>query len=141
MSSIVQITLDDNEYLVKTRNKVVKREPNYRRVGNGTMNKYGMQSIDLLEEVMNMSKAAQFVIKKIKDGISYETNYNPVVRLSRKTFTKSEQNYLDKGFKELQEKDLVRRIKQGHYMINPNALIPIKYEEALEIWLSAGGSV
>ena len=140
MSSIVQIQLQDNEYLVKSQIKEPKKQPNYYRVGNGTMNKHHIQSIDLLEEVMTMSKAAQMVIRLIKDEITYERDYNPVVKISRKELTKSEQNYLDKGFKELQEKDLVRRVKQGHYMINPNARIPPNYDEALVIWNAAGES-
>ena len=113
----------------------------YYRVGNGTMNKHKIQSIDLLEEVMAMSKPAQMVVRLIKDQITYDRDYNPVVKISRKTLTKSEQNYLDKGLKELFAKDLVRRIKQGHYMINPNALIPPNYEEALALWDSAGDTV
>ena len=138
MSSIVQIQLQDNEYLVKSQIKEPKKQPNYYRVGNGTMNKHKIQSIDLLEEVMTMSKPAQMVIRLIKDQITYDRDYNPVVRISRKTLTKSEQNYLDKGLKELFAKDLVRRVKQGHYMINPSALIPPNYDKALVIWNNAG---
>lgn len=117
---------------------LVNTDGDYYRVGNGTMNKHKIQSIDLLEEVMSMSKAAQMVIRMIKEQITYDRDYNPVVKISRKELTKSEQNYLDKGFKELKDKDLVRRVKQGHYMINPNELIPPNYDEALAIWNNAG---
>jgi hypothetical protein len=134
VGSIVQIQLDDNEYIVKAKAKEVKKQPNYFMAGNGTMSKYKIKSIDLLEEVMTVSKAAQFVIRLIKSGITHETDYNPAVKISRKTLTKSEQNYLDKGYKELVGKDLVRRVKQGHYMINPNALIPPEYDKAVIIW-------
>lgn len=137
MSNITHIQLDDNEYLIKVKDKPTKKEPNYYRIGNGTMNKHKIQSIDLVEEVMNMSKPAQFLLKLIKDKINWENGYNPVVKIVYKSLTKTEQTYMDKGFKELKEKDLVRRIKQGHYMINPNALIPLDYPEALKIWDSA----
>lgn len=30
----------------------------------------------------------------------------------------------------------MRRVKRSHYMINPNALIPSEYDEAMDIWSS-----
>ena len=108
--------------------------PNYFKAGNGTMNKDKIQSIDLLRELAMASKAGQFILLAIKDGITYENNYSPVVTINRKTLTATQQQYLTTGFKELSAKDLVRRISNGKYMINPNALIPLDYEEALQIW-------
>ena len=131
------IILNDNEYLVKHK-KVTKR-PNYFMVGNGTMSKQRIFGIDLLRELANSSKAAQWLILKIKDGIAYENNYNPVVKVSSKVLTSTEQQYLAKGYKELKEKNIVKRIKNGHYMINPNALIPPDYSSAIEIWESVEG--
>ena len=100
------------------------------------MNKDKIQSIDLLRELAMASKAGQFILLAIKDGITYENNYSPVVTINRKTLTATQQRYLVDGFKELSDKDLVRRISNGKYMINPNALIPLDYEEALQVWQS-----
>ena len=47
-----------------------------------------------------------------------------------------QQQQFQKGFKELNEKNLMRRVKRSHYMINPNALIPSEYDEAIDIWSS-----
>lgn len=132
------VILADDEYLVKGKTTKKTKEPNYFRVGNGTMNRHKIFGIDLLDAGMDATKAGQWLIRKIKVGITYENDYSPVVKISRKELTKSEQNYLDKGYAELSAKDLVRRIKQGHYMINPNALIPPNYDEAIKIWDEAG---
>lgn len=101
------------------------------------MNKDKIQSIDLIDALIASSKAAQFVIQAIKNGITYANDYSPVVIINRKELTKTQQRYLVDGFKELSAKDLVRRISNGKYMINPNALVPLDYAEALQIWNSA----
>lgn len=137
MSSIVQIRLEDNEILVKQKEKQIRKEPNYIRLGNGTMNKHKIESIDLLTEQVTMSTAGRWLIALISRSINWQNDYNPVVKIVNKNLTPTEKDYLKDGFKELKEKDLVRRIKQGHYMINPNALIPLDYPEALKIWDSA----
>ena len=38
------------------------------------------------------------------------------------------------GMRKLKSKELVGSRKTSHFMINPNALIPQEYNEALEIW-------
>ena len=98
---------------------------------------YIIVSDELIDAVCTVSKAGQFVILAIQEGITYENNYSPVVTINRKTLTATQQQYLVTGFKELSAKDLVRRISNGKYMINPNALVPLDYEEALQIWNSA----
>lgn len=98
---------------------------------------YIMVSGELIDAVCTVSKAGQFLILAIKDGITFENGYSPVVSNSKKDLTKTQQCYLVDGFKELSAKDLVRRISNGKYMINPNALVPLDYAEALQIWNSA----
>ena len=132
------VILADDEYLVKGKTANKTNKPNYFMVGNGTMNKNKIFGIDLLTELVNCTKAAQWLILQIKSGITYDNNYNPVVRIDRQTLTSTEQQYLVKGYAELVDKDLVRRIKRSHYMINPNALIPPNYEEAIKVWNEVG---
>lgn len=128
----------DESITVDKKTKVV-RKPNYFMIGNGTMNRHQIYGIDLLTELANSSKAGQYLILAIKDGITYENNYNPVVKIVGKT--KYEQNMITSGFKELVSRDIVRRVKKSYYMINPNALIPIDYEEAMVIWSKAKPTV
>lgn len=96
-----------------------------------------IQSIDLIDEVMKSNKAEQFVIRKIKDGINYSNGYSAVVSIRRKELTSTEQQYLDMGYKSLKSRNLVIRVAQGMYMLNPNALIVPNYTKAIEIWNEA----
>ena len=132
------VILADDEYLVKGKTTNKTNKPNYFMVGNGTMNKNKIFGIDLLTELVNCTKAAQWLILQIKSGITYDNGYNPVVKINRQALTSTEQQYLVKGYAELLDKDLVRRIKRSHYMINPNALIPPNYDEAVKVWNEAG---
>lgn len=121
----------DESVTVDKKTKLV-RKPNYFMIGNGTMNRHQIYGIDLLTELANSSKAGQYLILAIKDGITYENEYNPIVKVVGKT--KYEQNMIIAGYKELVERDLVRRVKKSYYMINPNALIPLDYEQAMLDW-------
>lgn len=108
--------------------------PNYFRIGNGTMNKHKIQAINLVKASNACSSVGRWLIDRIMDGIGYDNDYCPVVKIVGTTT--AERSYLKKGYKELHEKGLVKRVKRGHYMINPNALIPVDYEAALKIWNS-----
>lgn len=130
---VTHLVLNADETLKKVKVKKVV-EPNYFRIGNGTMNKNGIQSIDLVRELVNMSKPAQTVLLWIKDGMvwnSYENKIEFVVRI--KPETDAQKQMLKKGLKELFAKDLVRRVSMGRYMINPNAIIT-NYEAQMVEW-------
>ena len=129
----VLITKDESITVTKKR----RSEPNYYKVGNGTMNKNKIQAIDLLDEIMNSTKAEQMLIKAIKNGIGYDNDYYYVVKVTGNT--KYEQNQIAVAYKSLKERNLVIRTKKNHYMINPNALIPLDYGQAVEDWFKAGG--
>ena len=110
-------------------------KPNYFMIGNGTMNKHKIYGIDLLRELANSTKAEQFLLLAIKDGICYGNDYSPIVKVIPETET--QRQYIKLGYKSLSARELVIRIKKSHYMINPNALIPIDYEGSLRIWEEA----
>lgn len=108
--------------------------PNFTKVGNGKMNKHGIQSLDFLQEVMDMTKAEQLVIATIKNLYEWDNVTGEVhIPLSR-MFDKQKTKTFLKGFGLLKKKDLVRRTKTGHYMINPNAVFLQSYEEGLKLW-------
>ena len=110
-------------------------KPNYFMIGNGTMNKHKIYGIDLLKELANSTKAEQFLLLAIKDGICYGNDYSPIVKVIPETET--QRQYIKLGYKSLLARELVIRVKKSHYMINPNALIPIDYEGSLRIWEEA----
>lgn len=47
-------------------------KPDYIMVGDGTVNKDGLQSIDLLREMAKASKAEQYLLLAIINGVSYK---------------------------------------------------------------------
>ena len=131
---LITLGLDETvEIKSATTKKVV---PNYYRVGNGTMNKYQVKSIDLIDVVIASSKAGQFLIQQIKAGMNWDNSYHYVTKIESKNLSTYEQKLLVEGYKELEAIDIVRRVKRGHYMINPNALISLQYEEAIKLWNS-----
>ena len=130
----VAILFDSEEVSIQRKQKLATK-PNYFMIGNGTMNKHKIYGIDLLRELANSTKAEQFLLLAIKDGICYGNDYNPVVKVIGET--KYQQNMITEGYKSLAARELVIRVKKSHYMINPNALIPIDYEGALRIWEEA----
>lgn len=130
---ILYVSQGDSFNIQKEREKAKK--PNYYMIGNGTMNRHKIYAIDLLEEVAKSTKAEQFLLLSIKDGICYGNDYNPVVKVVPETETQKQ--YIKLGYKSLVTRGLVLRIKKSHYMINPNALIPPDYEGALQIWEAA----
>jgi len=137
---ITQVILNEGEVL--TKKKVVLRQPNYYKVGNGTMNKHGIQSIDIIDILMDCSRAGQQVFRWIKKGIAwdpYEKRMNYISIIRRKDLTKAQEKMFDRGISELLKLDLVRRLKPSHYIINPNALIPPDYVLWLKVWKKAGG--
>ena len=144
MESIPQGSLNENKVAVTVYinpgeqvgvTKIAKKKPNYFMVGNGTMNKNRVYSVDLLRELANSTKAEQYLLLAIKDGINYENGYAPIVKVIGDTSTAKQ--YIKNGYKSLYERNLVVRVKKSHYMINPNALVPLDYEEAMEIWEQA----
>ena len=125
----------DELSITSSRSKPTNR-PNFLMIGNGTMNKQGIGSIDFLEELVDSTKAEQFLLLAIKNGMNYDNGYKPVVKVIGAS--KYEQNMIAEGYKSLYARNLVRRTKKAHYIINPNAFIPLNYEEALDTWNSIG---
>lgn len=95
-----------------------------------------VKSIDLIDVVIASSKAGQFLIQKIKAGMNWDNSYHFVTKINSSSLTSTEKQYLAIGYKELEAIDIVRRVKRGHYMLNPNALISIQYDEAIALWNS-----
>jgi hypothetical protein len=127
------IHLDDGERL-ETRKVKKTKNPNFLKVGNGTMNKHGIQSVDFLQELMDMTKAEQLVISTIKNLYTWDNPNGEVhIPLSR-SFDKNGTKVFLKGFGLLKKKELVRRTKQSHYLINPKAIYLMDYEKSIELW-------
>lgn len=131
---IASISLNEDEVLVKQKRKSRVATPNYYMVGNGTMNNHKIKAINFIKEMVQMSDSARYLINKIVEEMvwnPYEERVDFVVNVV--TGSETEKKKVTRGFAELSEKDLVRRVKRGYYMINPNALIT-DYEKQIVVW-------
>ena len=65
-------------------------------------------------------------------------SYDPRTGLSLvdlSSYTPSEKNHYSKGFKGLEKRLLVKRVKQKTYIINPQAIVNLdKYDELQTLW-------
>ena len=121
-----------------TKEPKMKYVPNTYLVGNGETNKHGIESIDLLDEVMSMTKAEQLVVSTIKNLYTWDNQDGEVHIPLSKMFDKSGTKVFLKGFGLLKKKDLVRRTKRSHYMINPKAIYLMDYHKGAELWNESG---
>ena len=123
--SIIHLPNLDNtkKYSITVEN--VKAKPNFTMTGNK------MKSLDI---IANFSKPEAMVFIHLKDSRDYETNY---VRFSTSNLTSTEKVIFSKGYKALEAKQLVVRIKKGvtsTYLFNPDFIIPSNYTETMKEW-------
>ena len=132
----VTVRISHDEEVSVTKKQCVKI-PNYFRIGNNTINKNKIRSINLVKESNASTAKGKWLIEKIMDSIGWDNSYSPVVKILASELTSKEKSYLEKGYAELVRRNLVRRVKQSHYMLNPDALIPLDYASAKIIWNSS----
>lgn len=125
------------EVSLTTRTK--ENKPGFMMVGNGWETRMNKDSVDLLWEISQMSSNEKLCFFKIKDSMVYSRSderiiYQVVIDMG--DMTPSQKSKFSNGYTSLKQKDLVRRVKKGVYMINPNAIIPAKHTAELTIWNS-----
>jgi len=125
----VHISKDETVEIKKTKT----RKPGFYMIGNGIGGRE-MEKIDFIDEIIKSSTAGQWLISKIKDALCLRSDRGYIAEIKNSDLSKYEKNMLTSGFKELEARNLVARIKANNYMINPNALIPNEYEEAITLW-------
>ena len=105
-------------------------------IGNGMTNSLGNTSFPLLDTVLTLSKPAQQVFKEITNKREYEKDYVEYIN------TNMTKRLFYQGINELIEKQLIIRVKQDVYMINPYAMIKGDEENRLrrqQLWINNGG--
>ena len=126
--SIINITLDKGYKLVQEK-KDKDNTPRYNRIA--IIKGDGMDLLDLMNE---LPKQEREVILYIKNNISYCTfdeEYIPLVNIKNmKVYTnQSQMCSLSKALKSLSDKRIIGKAKVNQYMINPDLLIPQKYDK------------
>ena len=120
-NNIIQLpNLKLGEELVISTRKTTKK-PRFTMIGND------MKSLDLIAQ---FTKPEAFTFIHLKDNRDYESN---IVEFSTAGLTATEKVVFSKGYKALEEKNLIIRIKKGRpsiYLFNPDFIIPKDYEIA-----------
>ena len=125
--------LKSDEVLEVSRRKLYKATPNYFKIGNGTYSKrYNLMALDLIYEMSIMTPQELWFINELKKAfLSYETTEAFICTSS---LSSSDRQKMQKAYSRLHAKNLVRRIKRQHYLINPDLIIPNDYQGTREIW-------
>ena len=126
--SIVKITLDKGYKLVQEK-KDKDDTPRYHRIAITKGNR-----MDLLDLMNELPKQEREVILYIKNNITYNSfdeEYIPLVNIKNMKvyMNQSQRCSLSKALKSLSDKRIIGKAKVNQYMINPDLLIPQKYDK------------
>ena len=69
-----------------------------------------------------LSKKAHEMFWSVVEVKNYKDNTGVL-----KAMNQTERNKISAAYKELRGLDLLRRVKQNHYMINPKVMLPVKH--------------
>jgi hypothetical protein len=122
----------DEELIISKRIKTRVRIPMFQMVGKKSKVNGHLSSVPLIELMLEFNKEEQWFYKLLwerMDVISNECD------LSKLEWTATDNNRKSRAYTSLKEKNLVKRIGKGVYMINPNAAIhPKGFELAKRKW-------
>ena len=126
--SIVKIVLNKDYKLVQEK-KEKDNTPRYNRIAIAKGN-----NMDLLDLMNELPKQEREVILYIKNNISYcsfDEEYIPLVNIKNMKvhMNQSQRCSLSKALKSLSDKKIIGKAKTNHYLINPDLLIPQKYDK------------
>lgn len=124
-----------DELVITTREKAKAQRrqprPSWLAIGTGMETRkfksypYEMTLLDL-----NSNESKMFTL--IRQAYNTDTGLS-IVDLS--SHTPSEKNHLSKGYKALEQRELVKRVKPKVYMINPLAIVNLSlFDELYEQW-------
>jgi len=117
---------DDEEYIIGTgKKKKTQHKPSFTMTGDK------MKSLDIIAD---FSKPEAFAFKLLKNNREWNTN---IATFSTSSLSSTEKVVFSKGYKMLNEKNLVIRTRKGavsSYLFNPDFIIPNDYSDALVMW-------
>jgi len=122
----------DKSYLIEEQVKHKNTLPAFDLFGGNTSVKTSIPNYpSLYKTIQNMSRSASWLWWELIQGCDRVTNityYRPVDKVAA--------NRLSRGYKELNQLDLVKRTQPRYYIINPVAYIPLpsKFDEVVTYW-------
>lgn len=127
--------IESNEELVIRRARYnTEQKPPFWVAGSGLKNRHG-ESMNVLKAVIELPASSQVLFLNLMTNRDVDTN---VVEMVGKD--KEDKRFIQNHMGCLLKADLVRRIKRGVFMINPDAVMPPRYRSVKQEWdgLSSG---
>lgn len=115
------------------KNKPKKPRPSYDPVGNGMTTRH-FTSYPYEETLLELSKPEAWFFRLLLKAWRTGNGYSDI---SNMTFTATEKVVASNAYKKLKARDLVRKVKNQVYMINPTAKINLSlFDELYLFWQS-----
>ena len=106
-------------------------------------NKKKVIYMDAVQELINMNESEGFFFKLLVDEHTYfdldAKKYisTSIVNIDTSKLSNTEKNKITRGFKSLEKKNIVRRVKRGgHYCINPTMLVVDEFNKEYDYYMS-----
>lgn len=139
MNNTVKMTIQldaDSELVHSIRRKKQVDIPSYYLIGNGMTNYKNTKSFDLTAELLMLSTAARRAFLDIWNRVNHKE-----YAITYKDASNSKASFYS-GVNELIKNNIIIRIQQNTYMINPWGLIHYDEEQRelrQNIWINNGG--
>jgi hypothetical protein len=116
---------DEEIVLSKKKKRKVLAPYGYIAVGNGkSLKNKKEKSIDFIEAMVDMSIDERRVLNILKNHLFEDKHRFGIIRMVMSDWEKQEKKSWQNGIAALVNKDYVRRVKKGYYIINPKLLVP-----------------
>jgi len=115
---------------INVRKKHLSNKPSFGMLVN-TTRRSKVTGLDMHSILQNLSKGSTWIYWEFIENRDSTTNtvyYMPKTVADRRRLTKA--------YKELNKLQIIKRVRQGKYLINPDSFIPSdnKYEEVKILW-------
>lgn len=137
-AQVVLTVAEDEEVIVTSSKRTKKIIPPFRMIGTGMVNKH-YESYPLVQTLLELSRPEQNFLKSLLEVYDNEAGFGDI---DMGEYTQADRNTSSKAYKLLRERNLIIRVKQGRYMINPFAFIPSDQsvrEKQFNTWFLLGG--
>ena len=123
---IVQISIDVGESIQKIQKQY--KGGNFKMVGDN-------KKFDAIGELLSMTQNEGKVFKLILDNICYKDNQADI-RIHRNMENPTQRSKFSSAFSKLKKKGILKRVKKGIYMINPDFVMPSSkyYDMCVDKW-------
>ena len=123
--TVEKLKQDEDIVLSKKNKRKVSAPYPYVAVGNGrAFDKNKEKSIDLFEAIIDMNVHERRALSILKNHLFDTNNDYGIIRIVMGDWKKKEKDNWQNGIAALIDKDYVRRVKKGYYIINPRLIVP-----------------